>query len=184
MKIKVTLSILLLFLLADYLVAQGQTSLSNYFEPGYQVTALLNSPASFIEFEAGRQLPSGFSFGAIVHFMVSDISRSSQNQTESMSSLWYAGTRLQYSSEIRSGISLYGGSTFGLGTTNHRKDEFDLSTEGGFVIGVRPEIGTRFTLTNVLRMNVGVNLFYGHIVSRSESLLGIPALRIGFRLGR
>ncbi|MEX0721265.1 MAG: hypothetical protein WD059_11395 [Balneolaceae bacterium] len=147
-------------------------------------TALLGNPASFIEFEAGRQLSSGFSFGAIVHFMVSDINRSSQNQTESMSSLWYAGTRLQYGAEIRSGISLYGGSTFGIGITNHRKDEFDLSTEGGFVIGIRPEIGTRITLTDVIRINVGINVFYGQIVTRSESLLGIPALRIGFRLGR
>lgn len=183
-KTKAALSILLLILLADNSKAQGQQSSSNYIEPGYQITPLLNSAASFIEIEAGRQLPGGFSYGAIVHFLVSDVSQTSQSQFESVSSLWYVGTRMQYSSEINHGLSFYGGSTFGAGITNYRKDVFDLSTQGAALLGLRPEVGVRFTLTDLVRINAGVNLFYGYLLQSPKNFTGFPSLRVGVRLGK
>ena len=183
-KTKAALSFLLLIFIADYAKAQGQQSFSNYIEPGYQITPLLSSSASFIEIEAGRQLPGGFSYGAIFHFLVSDVSETSQNQFQSVSSLWYAGTRIQYSSEINPRLSFYGGSTFGAGITNYRKDVFDLSTQGAALIGFRPEFGARFTLTDLVRINAGINLFYGYLFQSPDNLTGFPSLRIGLRLGR
>lgn len=164
-------------------IAQSQNTSYNYFEPGYQLTPLLDSTGSFIEIEAGRQLSGGFSFGGVAHFLVSDISKTSGNLNESMSSLWYAGPRLQYSSELNESIFLYGGSTFGVGSTNYQETEFDLSVSGGFLIGVRPEVGIRYQLSDILKVNMGVNVFYGNINSRSN-ITGAPALRVGFRLGR
>lgn len=163
--------------------AQSQNNASNYIEPGYQLTPLLGNAGNFIELEAGKQLTGGFSFGAVVHFLVSDINRTSGNLNESMSSLWYVGPRFQYSSELNENLSYYGGSTFGVGTTDYQETEFDLSTSGGFLIGVRPEVGIRYQVADILRINLGANVFYGHIKSRSN-ITGAPALRVGFRLGR
>jgi len=100
-----------------------------------------------------------------------------------MSSLWYVGPRFQYSSELNENLSYYGGSTFGVGTTDYQETEFDLSTSGGFLIGVRPEVGIRYQVADILRINLGANVFYGHIKSRSN-ITGALALRVGFRLGR
>lgn len=165
------------------LYGQSQITSSNYIEPGYQLTPILGSAGNFIELEAGRQLSGGFSFGGVVHFLVSDINRTTGNLNESMSSLWYVGPRLQYSSKINESFSYYGGSTFGVGSTNYQETEFDLSTSGGFLIGVRPEVGIRYQVSDILRINLGANLFYGNIISRSN-ITGAPALRVGFRLGR
>lgn len=164
-------------------IAHSQNTSYNYFEPGYQITPLLGGAGSFIEIEAGRQLSGGFSFGGVIHFLVSDISKTSGNQNESMSSLWYAGPRLQYSSELNESVHLYGGSTIGVGSTNYQETEFDLSSSGGLLIGVRPEAGIRYQISDMLRINLGVNVFYGNIISRSN-ITSAPALRIGFRLGR
>jgi hypothetical protein len=163
--------------------AQSQNEASNYIEPGYQLTPLFGSAGNFIELEAGRQLSGGFSFGGVVHFLVSDISRTTSNRIEGMSSLWYVGPRIQYSSEFNGKLSLYGGSTFGVGSTDYQESAFDQSTTGGFLIGVRPEVGVRYQLSDILRINLGANVFYGNIISRS-SITGAPALRVGFRLGR
>ncbi len=163
-------------------VAQSQTSSSTYFEPGYQLTPLPGGAGSFIEIEAGKQLSGGFSFGAVVHFLVSDINRTSGNLNESMNSLWYAGPRLQYSSELNTSFSFYGGTTFGLGTTDYQETEFDLSTKGGFLVGVRPEAGIRYQAADILKINLGANIFYGHI--NRSNITGAPALRVGFRLGK
>jgi hypothetical protein len=181
-----TLSSLLLFAFFSIwqpFIAQSQNSSYNYFEPGYQLTPLFGNAGSFIEIEVGRQLSGGFSFGGVAHFLVSDISKTSGNLNENMSSLWYAGPRLQYSSELNGSVKLYGGSTFGIGSTNYQETEFDLSVSGGFLIGVRPEVGIRYQLSDILRVNMGVNMFYGNINSSSK-ITGAPALRIGFRLGR
>lgn len=183
MKTISTLLIAAVFVIWQPLHAHSQNTSSNYIEPGYQLTPLLGSAGSFIEIEAGRQLSGGFSFGGVVHFLVSDINRSAGNLNESMSSLWYAGPRFQYSSELNESLSYYGGSTIGIGSTNYQETEFDLSTSGGFLIGIRPEIGIRYQLSDILRINLGANLFYGHINSRSN-ITGVPALRVGFRLGR
>lgn len=163
--------------------AQNRNDSSNYIEPGYQLTPLLGSAGSFIELEAGRQLTGGFSFGGVIHFLVSEINRTSGNAGESVSSLWYAGPRLQYSSDFNESLSLYGGSTFGMGVTNYRETETGLSVSGGVLVAVRPEIGIRFKLSDLIAINAGVNLFYGNIISRS-SITGAPALRFGLRLGR
>lgn len=183
MKTLIALLISAVLAFCQPLVAQSQNSSSNYIEPGYQLTPLLGNAGNFIELEAGNQLPGGFSYGAVVHFLVSNINRTSGNLNESMSSLWYVGPRLQYSSELNENLSFYGGSTFGIGTTDYEETEFDLSTSGGFLIGVRPEVGIRYQVADILRVNLGANVFYGHINSRSN-ITGAPALRVGFRLGR
>jgi hypothetical protein len=183
MKTLLALLFAAIFSIWQPLNAQSQNTSSNYIEPGYQLTPILGSAGNFIEIEAGKQLSGGFSFGAVVHFLVSDINRSSGNLNESMSSLWYVGPRLQYSSELNESLSFYGGSTFGVGTTDYEETEFDLSTSGGFLIGVRPEVGIRYQVADILRINLGANVFYGHINSRSN-ISGAPALRVGFRLGR
>ena len=92
------------------------------------------------------------------------------------------GPRLQYSSELSESLSFYGGCTFGIGSTNYQETKFDLSTSGGLLTGVRPEVGIRYQLADMLRINLGANVFYGHINSRSN-ITGAPSVRIGFRLG-
>lgn len=183
MKTLLALLFAVLFAIWQPLNAQSQNTSSNYVEPGYQLTPLLGSAGNFIELEAGRQLSGGLSFGGVVHFLVSDINRTTGNRNESMSSLWYVGPRLQYSSELNESLSFYGGSTFGVGSTNYQETEVDLLTSGGFLIGIRPEVGIRHQLSDILRINLGANVFYGNIISRSN-MTGAPALRVGFRLGR
>ena len=155
----------------------------NYFEPGFQVTRLFGDNASFIEVEAGKQLSGGFSYGVAAHFLVNSINRTSATFEESVSSLWYAGPRLQYSSQFTNNLSWFGGGTIGLGATNYTEAEFGTSIEGGFLVGFRPEMGVRYQLSDVVRLNLGLNAFFTRIHSRSN-LTGAPALRIGVRLGR
>lgn len=183
--IKTTWSLLFAALIAfgQPINTQSQNTSFNYIEPGYQLTPLLGSTGSFIELEAGRQHSGGFSFGGVIHFLVSDIKRTTGTLNESISSLWYAGPRLQYSSELNESLSFYGGSTFGVGSTNYQEQESDLIIIGGFLIGVRPEIGIRYKVSDLLGINVGANVFYGSIISRSN-ITGAPALRVGLRLGR
>lgn len=163
--------------------AQNRDNSLNYIEPGYQLTPLLGSAGSFIELEAGRQLSGGFSFGGVIHFLVSDINRTAGTLNESISSLWYVGPRLQYSSELNESLSFFGGGTFGVGSTNYQEQEPGLIIVGGLLIGVRPEIGIRYQVSDLLGINVGANVFYGNIISRSN-ITAAPALRVGFRLGR
>jgi len=183
MRTLCTLLFVLGLLISQPLEAQSQSKASNYIEPGYQLTPILGSAGNFIELEAGRQLTGGLSFGGVVHFLISDISQTTGNQIEGMSSLWYVGPRLQYSSELNEKISMYGGSTFGFGSTDYQETAFDQSTSGGLLIGIRPEVGIRYKLSELLRINLGANVFYGNIISRS-SITGAPAIRVGLRLGR
>ncbi len=161
----------------------AQNSSYNYIEPGYQITNILGSLGSFVEIEAGRETSGGFSYGATVHFLISDIQRTSGTMTESMSSLWYIGPRIQYSSSVNENLSVYGGSTFGIGTTNYEEAQPGLVVSGGFLIGIRPEAGIRLQVSDRIRVNAGVNMLYGIISSRSN-IAAAPAARIGLRLGK
>ncbi|PWN06316.1 hypothetical protein DDZ15_10875 [Rhodohalobacter mucosus] len=165
----------------DY--ALSQSSSYNYFEPEYQLTRMFGGNASFIGVEAGRQLAGGFSYGAAAHFLVNSVNRSSANFEESVSSLWYAGPRLQYSSQFSNQLSWFGGGTVGLGSTNYTEAEFGTAITGGFLIGFRPEMGIRYKFSDVLQLNVGLNAFFARIQSRSN-ISGAPAVRVGIRLGR
>ncbi|MCC5941034.1 MAG: hypothetical protein JJU37_05780 [Balneolaceae bacterium] len=160
----------------------GQKGSANFLEPGYQLTPLLGGAGSFLELEAGKQFPGGVSLGGVIHFLISDIERSSGNRSEQISSLWYAGPRIQYVHRLNRDIALFGGSTFGIGTSNYQTTEFDHSSSGGFLIAVRTEAGVRFTLPKKLQINVGANLFYTRL-NTGQTVTGIPALRIGLRLG-
>jgi hypothetical protein len=166
--------------LPDYALSQSSY---NYFEPGYQATLVFGENASFIEIEAGKQLAGGFSYGLAAHFLVNSVNRTSATFEESVSSLWYTGPRLQYSSRFTGQLSWFGGGTIGLGSTNYTEAEFGTSIEGGFLVGFRPEMGIRYKISDVVRLNLGLNAFIGRIQSRSN-ITGAPAVRVGIRLGR
>lgn len=183
MKKIISLFVIFTTITVHQLFAQNQDTSYNYFEPGYQVTQILGSAASFIEVEAGRQLPEGLSYGIVVHFLISNINKTSGNLSQSINSLWYAGPRFQYSKYMKPKLSLYGGSVVGLGFTDYVEAEFGTSIEGGFLIGIRPELGIRYEVSDLIRLNIGTNFFYGYIASR-DNIFGAPSLRIGFRLGR
>ena len=117
MKAILTILLAAVIIIWQPLNAQCQDTSLSYLEPGYQLTPILGSAGNFIELEAGRQLSRGFLFGGVVHFLVSDINKTTVNLSESMSSLWYVGPRLQYSSKLNESLSYYGGSTFGVGST-------------------------------------------------------------------
>jgi hypothetical protein len=182
-KFQRTLLIAALCVLYDAPICHAQGNSYNFIEPGYQLTNILGSMGSFIEIEAGRQASGGFSYGATIHFLISDIQRTSGSLNESMSSLWYLGPRIQYSSSLNENLSVYGGSTIGIGTTNYEEAQPGLVVSGGFLIGIRPEGGIRLQISERIRVNAGVNMLYGIIGSRSN-IVAAPAARIGLRLGK
>lgn len=178
-----TLLIAALCVLYHAPICHAQGGSYNFIEPGYQITNILGSTGSFVEIEAGRQTSGGFSYGATVHFLISDIQRTTGSLTERISTLWYIGPRIQYSSSLNENLSVYGGSTVGIGTTNYEEAQPGLVVSGGFLIGIRPEGGIRLQVSERIRVNAGVNMLYGIIGSRSN-IAAAPAARIGFRLGR
>ena len=184
---KLLMCLLLFFFLGKMAYAQEHKSSWNYFEPGFQISSLLDDRASFIEFEAGRQFSSGFSIGGAIHYMASDIEKRSLTQTETITSLLYGGINVQYTSEIRNRISLYGRAIIGAGFSNYHVRVPDYpepfynttSPRPQAMIVLKPEFGTQYRISDVIQFNLGMNVLYGHIFEQNYNLTALPSIRVG-----
>lgn len=192
MNKKLLICLLLFFLLGKMVYAQEHKSSWNYFEPGFQITSLLDGRAYFYEFEAGRQFTGGFSIGGAFHIMASDVEKRSLTQTETITSLWYGGINVQYTSEIRNRLSLYGRAITGVGFSNYHvrvpdyPEPFYNTTapRHQFMMVLKPELGTQYRISDVVQINLGVNVLYGHIFEQNHYFTALPSIRTGLRLGK
>jgi len=172
--------------------AQEHKSSWNYFEPGFQISSLLYNRVSFIEFEAGRQFSSGFSIGGVFHYMASDVEKRTLPKTETITSLWYGGVNIQYTSKIRNNISVYGRSISGVGFSNYHVRVPDYpepfynttSPMPQAMIVLKPEFGTQYRISDVVQFNLGMNVLYGHIFEQNHNLTALPSIRAGLRIGK
>ncbi len=187
-KTGLLIAIMLLFQSAD-LSAQINDTPVNFIEPGYQMSVIFDEPMHFLEIETGKNRVSGWSYGAVLQFGVSDVKRESNDVRETINRLWYTGIRLNYSRMLTIRHGYYAGLTTGLGGVNLRVVEglengiSNMSNDGGMMIVFRPEVGFRVQFSYRTRMHIGTNMLYAPLLSGGRALTGIPAFRIGFRFG-
>ncbi len=172
----------------ETLKAQINPTPVNFIEPGYQVAMVFDEPLHFIEIEIGKQQISGWSYGGVIQFAVSDVSRESADTRESINSMWYTGMRLQYSRMMNLQFGYFAGVTGGIGGVDLREVEglqngiSRMSDEGGTILVLRPEVGIRIQWTRNTRVNIGANMLYAPILG-GQALVGVPAARLGIRFG-
>lgn len=144
----------------------------NFIETSYRAGSLFKSYASFWGLSLGREFLNKYSFSLVYQVLITDFSASKLENIN----FWYLGPQFTGTLYSNNTLTLYGGAIISVGNYSHSELNGNSVISG---VGIEPELGLRYKVTNHLKLKLKTSLFGG--IGGDFIMNEIPSICLGVR---
>lgn len=170
---KLFISSIIFFLCNSVALSQhNKPSDYNFIETSYRAGSLLKSYASFLGVSLGKEFLNQYSISLVYQALISDFSARKLEKIN----FWYLGPRFTYTFYSNNSLAIYSGGIISVGNYSHSELNSNSVISG---VGIEPELGLRYKVTNHLKLNLKTSIFGG--IGGNFEMNSIPSIRLGVR---